>query len=90
VDDAFEMGDPSDAARASLIETFEELRLVEISSVAGLSDVRRRAFADGSDVVERSGVSQADGLVLLQEYAASVDQHLRERYPALFTQLVAA
>jgi hypothetical protein len=76
--------DAADTARAQLLLMLDDLPSREPLSVDDLRHVRRRAFAAASEIVERAGVSEADGLVLLKEHAAAIDQLLRERWPSIF------
>ena len=78
------MTDAVQSVRAKLREMLNDLPSEPVLSTKHLREVRSRAFAVASDLVEGAGVSQAEGLALLREHAVEVDSLLRERWPSVF------
>jgi hypothetical protein len=79
--------DAVEVARVELLELLDPLRSMNVISAEQLADVRRRAFAAANDVVERTGVTPAQGLILLKEHSVAVNSLLRKRWPSMFASI---
>lgn len=79
--------DPIESARGALQAIVEDIRPRETASLEQLLDARRRAFAAANDLVAGAGLTEAEGLTLLREFARALDSSLRGRWPSLFESL---
>ncbi len=79
--------DPIESARGALQAIVEDIRPREVASLEQLLDARRRAFAAANDLVAGAGLTEAEGLTLLREFAIALESFLRGRWPSLFESL---